>query len=251
MQVAMLIVAIIAAIAAVANTIIALVRIYYLLRQRQTMTAEGVEAEKVNEMKVKTHRTIYISGFRMVAFIVVLVAVLGLRAKLFPPGPGPAVVPPTVYDFENDTQGWGEHPDNKLLVPGQGVKVYRDKQSPIRNTGECSLEFTPTEMMAKDAYVSVHRNAQEATITAYIFVPKMANINTSNTCSTARIIVWDKSEDSHESTLIKLYPGNWQQISWDLVGEEWPGPWLEFGIHFWLATDYKGPIYIDTVTLDR
>ena len=251
MQTAMLIVAIIAAITTVANTIISLWQIRLVVKQQKTLPSEGIEPEKANEMKAKAYRKISFLCVRMVAFVVVLVAVLWLRIQFFPPDLVLPPLPATVYDFENDMQGWGEHPEGEVHVSGQGVEVYRDNLSPISKTGNSSLKFIPTKIIKNNAYVTVLENAQGTTIKAYIFVPSGADISTAHNNSTAKIVVWDKSWTAHESGFMELDSGVWQPISWNLLEQEWPGPWREFGIHFYFVTDYKGQIYIDTVTLEK
>lgn len=155
----------------------------------------------------------------------------------------------TTYDFENDEQGWGEHPHYLRHVSGQGVDVYRNNLSPISKEGVSSLEFTPTNVIDRNAYVTVLEDAQRSKITVHIYVKADADVSLPKAGSTARIIVWDRIWESHESEYVELYSGRWQSIVWDVRKEQFPGPWREFGIHFWFATDYDGPIYIDNVTI--
>lgn len=164
------------------------------------------------------------------------------------PTPTPSS-PSTSYSFEGDIQGWGEHPENKILVPGKGVSAYCDKQQPFSHGGDCSIQFNPTEITNQNAYVAIRGNAQNSIITAYVLVPKDAEVCSSQGCSTVKIIVWDKNQQSHESEdYVELNQGTWVPISLDTSQQEWPGPWREFGFHFYLQ-GYKGPIYIDDVTV--
>ena len=153
------------------------------------------------------------------------------------------------WDFEKEVEGWGEHPDGELHTTGRGVVVYRDRLPPIWNTGDSSLQFTPQKIKGGNAYVTVLRDAQGSVIEAFMYVRNDPNLSLPQAGSTARIIVWDKNWISHESDHVELQPGIWQAISWDVRGELWASPWREFGIHFYFVTDYKGAIYIDTVTL--
>jgi hypothetical protein len=156
------------------------------------------------------------------------------------------------YDFEGNIQDWGEHRENENHISGQGVTIYCETQPAIKNSGNCSLRFMPTERRdEQDVYVTVLGNVQDSIVTAHVFVPREATVCVSRDCSTAKIIVWDRARISYESDFEELVPGTWVLISWDLRGESWPGPWREFGIHFYLATDYRGPFYIDTITTRR
>jgi len=125
-------------------------------------------------------------------------------------------VEPLVYDFEGDIQGWGEHPENEVLTPGQGVSTYCDRQTPIKHAGNCSLKFVPSRIRNNNAYVTVRKNAQGSNITAYVFVLRGAETCTHQACSTVKIIVWDRNGRSYESDYVELIPGSWPSISWNL-----------------------------------
>jgi hypothetical protein len=157
---------------------------------------------------------------------------------------------PKTWDFEKDVEGWGEHPDNERHITGQAVRIYRDGQPAIRNTRESSLQFTPKKIKDGNAYVTVLHDAQGYAIKAFIYVVgNDPNLSSVKAGSTAKICVWDQKWVLHESDYTELQPDSWQSISWDVRGELWPGPWREFGIHYWFVTGYKGPVYIDSVTI--
>lgn len=171
-----------------------------------------------------------------------------------PAPPTPTLTPiatptPSSYDFEQGVQGWGERSQNEVCIPGQGVSSYCETELPARRTGSCSLRFSPTDIRVNNAYVCVRRDIQGAVVAAYVFAPVGAKTCITQACSTAKLIVWDAEGESHESEYVELIPGIWQELSWDLRDKPWPAPWREFGIHFYLLDGYKGPVYVDTVTI--
>lgn len=89
MQVAMLIIATIAAVAAVVNAIVALYRIW----------KESIDGKKKPKVVMRMPK-IWIPF--LFALIVFPVAVLWLRIQLSPQPPAPPLPPPTIYDFESD-----------------------------------------------------------------------------------------------------------------------------------------------------
>lgn len=193
-------------------------------------------------------RLLYVAFSFLVFGVGLCLMITGFGYKIPPPREEhPKEPEKIIYDFESDTQDWGEHPQNARHVSGQGVDVNRA----ILNTGASSLKFTPMNIKDRNAYVTVLKDAQRYKITAHIYVKSDADVSLPQAGSTAKIIVWDKNWASHESDYVEIEPDGWQSIIWDVREEQWPGPWREFGIHFWFATDYKGPIYIDTVTLEK
>jgi hypothetical protein len=160
---------------------------------------------------------------------------------------------PSPGDFEQSTEGWGEHPQGDVLHPGRAVSNYCDNQAPIRHTGHCSLRFDPSAIQENNAYLTLYKNVQNTTITIYLFVPPGAQTCAPD-CSTAKIMIWDNAGESHESEPIRLIPGDsgeWLSISWDVHEMRWPSPWPEFGVHFYLPHEYRGPVYIDAVRVEQ
>lgn len=64
---------------------------------------------------------------------------------------------------------------------------------------------------------------------------------------------WHESETADQGVLLE--PGKWVDVSWDLRHEEtrqWPSPWPWrniLGIQIYVEGTFKGPVYIDNVTI--
>jgi hypothetical protein len=156
-------------------------------------------------------------------------------------------VPHRSFDFENDTQNWGEHPLNRVLVVGQGVRRACLEQ-PQARSGACLLEFIPTAT-DEDAFVTVGESVLEPVVEGWINViePECDAFR----CSTAKIVAWDQDWGYHGGPSVELRPG-WQRMCFDLRERGNRLPFREVGIQVHRFGSWKDParaIYIDDVTI--
>jgi hypothetical protein len=165
---------------------------------------------------------------------------------------------PIPGDFEVSTEGWGDYPENKRPIPDQGVRL--NCTGLIQHTSNCSLEAYQLSEDKKnigyDFYVARFANPEDAKslISVWVYVPTPNPFcDEDNKCSTAKIIVLDQEfkpvEVSGRGTELDR-PG-WIEIKLDLHGTFHAEPYYAIGVHFFVITEYKGPFYIDTVTITQ
>lgn len=150
------------------------------------------------------------------------------------------------YDFEGNHEMWGRHSPGSRPSPGDGVKNYCD-QDPRAHSGRCSLEASLIEG-AKDILVgrgTIPQNTEE--IEAYVTTGPNVCIGTPLQCSTAKVFVLDAKNESHQGDSVELGPG-WRRVQL-AVDERWPTPFQEMGVLVFAVPGFKGPVYVDAVTL--
>lgn len=160
---------------------------------------------------------------------------------------------PIACDFEDNTEGWGDAPENGLPKPGEGVSLDCNTSLPIHYAGSCSLKYQPPQVpKTGNVYVARFAEASDVksliTIRVYVPAPELCSVKG---CSTAKIIIWDNKYQSHESDeFMRLdHVGQWEEITLDLSATNYPQPYQAIGVHFYLVTQYAGPFYIDAVTI--
>jgi uncharacterized repeat protein (TIGR01451 family) len=151
---------------------------------------------------------------------------------------------PPIFDFEGDFQGWGKHPINGPLQPGQGVTLSTEEAC----SGDYSLRFDDLGPYSPDSSgttqdVGVEYDACNQKITACVLLPSGAP------SIPVTIYIQDNSFNWEQGETVNLPPGKWKEVAFDTRGI--PGticPYKTLGLHF-TPGDYTGPVYIDFVRL--
>jgi hypothetical protein len=160
------------------------------------------------------------------------------------------------FDDGRDAELWGEYVSGEAAVTNHPkVGVTHECGGVASDPTDCRLAFTPARRKGPDAYVAVVSDQigpldRRRTIRAEVAVPAGAE-TCPDKCSTAKIFVWDARNQMREGDYAELKPGRRWAISIDPRGENWPDPFLGFGVHVYYVNDeYMGPVGIDDVTIE-
>jgi hypothetical protein len=164
------------------------------------------------------------------------------------------------WDFEDGkTQNWGALLHDRV-EQSTDIKVSGDVAQEKYSLKVINFDQPTEDGNARKKLIAIHVNPADLSRVRYIKADVFLPNEVASTVGYADIKIflkdaasaWHDNVDGDEGFRVDHFNGQWVTVEWRLPLQRifWTGPWKDyFGLQVYVKNDFKGPIYIDNITL--